>query len=77
MAEQLVESLSAKFDPEKYHDEYREQVIEMIEAKAAGQEIVSQPAVDRSAHGRRPHGRPRSEPGRVQGREEEKAKETA
>ncbi|HZN16543.1 MAG TPA: Ku protein [Acidimicrobiales bacterium] len=45
MAEQLVESLSAKFDPEKYHDEYRQQVIDMIEAKAAGQEIVSQPAV--------------------------------
>ncbi len=45
MAEQLVESLSAKFEPEKYRDEYREHVIEMIEAKAAGQEIVSQPAV--------------------------------
>jgi DNA end-binding protein Ku len=45
MAEQLVESLSAKFEPEKYRDEYRDQVLEMIEAKAAGQEIVSQPAV--------------------------------
>ena len=45
MAEQLVESLSAKFEPDKYHDEYREQVLEMIEAKAAGQEIVTQAPV--------------------------------
>jgi DNA end-binding protein Ku len=45
MAEQLVESLSAKFEPEKFRDEYRDQVLEMIEQKAAGQEIVSQPAV--------------------------------
>jgi len=45
MAEQLVESLSAKFEPDKYHDEYRDQVLEMIEAKAAGQEIVVQAPV--------------------------------
>jgi DNA end-binding protein Ku len=44
MAEALVESLTAEeFEPEKFHDTYREQVLEMIEAKAAGQ-VVSAPA---------------------------------
>ncbi|MDQ6947251.1 MAG: Ku protein, partial [Actinomycetota bacterium] len=43
MAQQLVESLSAPFDPTKYRDEYRERVIELIEAKAEGAEIA-QPA---------------------------------
>jgi DNA end-binding protein Ku len=36
MAEQLVESLAGEWSPEKYHDTYREQVMEMIEAKASG-----------------------------------------
>ena len=36
MAQQLIESLSADFEPEKYKDEYREQVLELIERKAAG-----------------------------------------
>src|SRR5919201_1788373 len=31
MARQLVESLSAEFDPSKYRDEYRERVLELIE----------------------------------------------
>ncbi len=39
MAEALVESLTADFEPEKYHDEYREQVLELIEKKAAGEEF--------------------------------------
>jgi DNA end-binding protein Ku len=43
MAAQLVESLSARFDPEKYHDDYREKVLALIEAKAEG-EIVTPPA---------------------------------
>ena len=43
MAVQLVESLAGEFGPEKYHDEYREQVLELIDQKAAGQEIVAQP----------------------------------
>ena len=40
MAEQLVESLAAPFEPEKYHDEYREQVLDLIGKKAAGEELV-------------------------------------
>jgi DNA end-binding protein Ku len=43
MAQQLVESLSAEFDPAKYHDTYREQVLELIEKKAEGQEIAAVP----------------------------------
>ncbi|QGG96677.1 non-homologous end joining protein Ku [Actinomarinicola tropica] len=42
LATQLIESLSAPFEPEKYHDTYREQVLALIEAKAAGDtELVS------------------------------------
>jgi DNA end-binding protein Ku len=44
MAQQLIGSLTAPFEPEKYHDEYRERVLELIEAKAAGEEISVQPA---------------------------------
>ncbi|HYF51470.1 MAG TPA: Ku protein [Planctomycetota bacterium] len=43
MAKQLIESLSTKFEPKKYHDEYRERVLEMIEQKAKGEEVVIQP----------------------------------
>jgi DNA end-binding protein Ku len=43
MAQQLIESLSTDFDPTRYRDEYRERVLELIEAKAEGQEITLQP----------------------------------
>ena len=43
MAQQLVESLSTEFDPSKYQDTYREQVLELIEKKAEGQEIAAAP----------------------------------
>jgi DNA end-binding protein Ku len=47
MARQLVESLAAEhFEPEKYHDQYREQVLDLIERKAAGEEIVAEPLVE-------------------------------
>ncbi len=39
MAEALVDSLSAAFEPNKYHDNYREQVLDLIERKAAGEEF--------------------------------------
>jgi DNA end-binding protein Ku len=43
MAQQLVESLSTEFDPTKYHDTYREKVLDLIEKKAEGQEIAAVP----------------------------------
>jgi DNA end-binding protein Ku len=48
MARQLIESLSADFDPSRYKDEYREKVLELIERKAAGETtvIAAAPAAD-------------------------------
>jgi DNA end-binding protein Ku len=39
MAEALVDSLAADFEPEKYRDEYREQVLALIQMKADGEEF--------------------------------------
>ena len=39
LAASLIESLSEEFDPESYHDTYRDQVMELIEMKAAGHEM--------------------------------------
>jgi len=41
MAEQLIDSLSTAFEPEAYKDEYREQLLSLIERKAEGKEIVA------------------------------------
>jgi len=46
IAKQLVESLAADFEPEKFHDTYREEVLALIERKAAGEEIAVQPSRD-------------------------------
>jgi DNA end-binding protein Ku len=40
MAQQLIDSLSSDFEPAKYRDEYRERVLELIERKAGGEEVV-------------------------------------
>jgi DNA end-binding protein Ku len=44
MAKQLIESLSSDFDPSGFTDEYRQRVLELIDRKAAGEEIAVQPA---------------------------------
>ena len=44
MAQQLIASLASDFEPSKYHDEYREKVLELVERKAEGEEIAIQPA---------------------------------
>jgi DNA end-binding protein Ku len=49
VAKQLIDSLTAKFEPDKYHDSYREQVLTLIEAKAQGQEVVSEPPPEKAA----------------------------
>ena len=46
IAKQLVESLAGPFEPERYRDTYREEVLALIERKAAGEEIAVQPAVE-------------------------------
>ena len=44
IAMQLVDSLAAKFEPKKYHDTYRKEVLDLIERKAQGEKIAVQPA---------------------------------
>jgi DNA end-binding protein Ku len=44
MAEQLIDSLTTKFDPSSYRDEYREQLLAMIERKAEGKDVLTAPA---------------------------------
>jgi DNA end-binding protein Ku len=39
MAKQLIESLSGEWNPEEYSDEYREALLQIVEAKLNGQEI--------------------------------------
>ena len=39
MAEQLVEMLRGPFEPERYRDEYRDRVLELVEAKRAGKVV--------------------------------------
>ncbi len=43
IAKQLVDSLAGKFEPGKYSDSYREEVLALIERKAQGEEIAVQP----------------------------------
>jgi DNA end-binding protein Ku len=49
IAKQLVESLATGWTPEQYHDEYREKVLQLIEQKAAGEEITVQPVAEEEA----------------------------
>jgi len=41
MARQLIDSLSADFEPDKFQDTYRKAVEGLIEAKAAGEEVIA------------------------------------
>ncbi|MEY2438964.1 MAG: end-binding protein Ku [Verrucomicrobiota bacterium] len=43
MAQTLVESMSTPWEPEKYRDEYREAVMEMIEQKAQNKQLPAAP----------------------------------
>jgi DNA end-binding protein Ku len=43
MAKQLIESLTGDFKPNSYRDEYREELLDLLERKAAGKEVVSAP----------------------------------
>lgn len=49
IAKQLVESLATSWDPAQYKDEHREKVLQLIEQKAAGEEIAVQPETQESA----------------------------
>lgn len=51
MAKALVDSMSAQWDPEKYHDDYRDALMDVIEEKveSGGKEIESKPTKAPSA----------------------------
>jgi DNA end-binding protein Ku len=40
MAKQLIDSLTSEFDPGKYRDEYREELLALIDRKAQGKAVV-------------------------------------
>ena len=43
MAKMLISSLEAEFEPQKYHDSYRDNLQQMIEAKIEGKKVVATP----------------------------------
>ena len=49
MAKQLISSLSGDFDASKYRDEYREELLSLLEQKSQGKEIVSKPSEEPTA----------------------------
>jgi DNA end-binding protein Ku len=51
MAGQLIDSLATEFEPDKYRDGYREQVLDLLEQKASGEvrSIEAAPAAEEAA----------------------------
>jgi DNA end-binding protein Ku len=49
MAEQLIESLAADFEPQKYHNTYYGRIMELIENKAAGDESAFNVSAEKGA----------------------------
>jgi DNA end-binding protein Ku len=46
VAKQLIESLAGDFEPDKFRDTYRDEVLALIERKAEGKEIAVQPPAE-------------------------------
>jgi DNA end-binding protein Ku len=46
LAGQLIDSITKSFHPENFEDEYRNQLLEVIKAKAEGKEIVEPPQIE-------------------------------
>lgn len=49
MAKKLVDSLSTEFEPDKYHDEYREKVLDFLKRKAKGKTVTIEEPVEETA----------------------------
>jgi DNA end-binding protein Ku len=47
MAESLIESMTLDFDPDEYHDSYREALQELVAAKVEGREVIQLPDTGR------------------------------
>lgn len=88
LAEQLIESLATEFQPERYHDEHRERVLELVRRKAEGEPLALPPppkrpevadlfdALKRSLEGARRRPSERAEPERRAPRAAARAKAT-
>jgi DNA end-binding protein Ku len=48
LATNLIEALAADFEPDKYKDNYRDNLLQMIEAKKQGQEVVAAPEPEKA-----------------------------
>jgi DNA end-binding protein Ku len=46
LASQLIDSITKPFDPEAFEDNYRNELLKIIKAKAEGKEIVAPPEVE-------------------------------
>jgi len=46
MAVMYVDAFESGFHPEQFHDDYREALLQVVEAKAAGREVVPAPDLD-------------------------------
>src|SRR6202163_4636503 len=46
VAKQLIDSLAGEFEPDRYSDTYREEVMALIERKAQGEQIALQPPAE-------------------------------
>ena len=64
MAASLIESMTVDFDPDEYHDHYREALQELVDAKVEGREIVQPEGPSRAGRADQPRGRAQGQPGR-------------
>lgn len=48
VATQLIDNLTTEFDPEKYKDEYRDKLLDLIQKRVAGQEVVIQETAEKT-----------------------------
>ncbi len=46
LAGQLIDSITHEFDPERFEDEYRKQLLAIVKAKAEGKELVEPPQIE-------------------------------
>jgi DNA end-binding protein Ku len=51
LATQIVDSLASNWDPERYHDTFTEELRAIIERRADGKDVVSEPDVDEGGGG--------------------------
>ena len=49
MASSLIDSMTVDFDPDEYHDRYREALQELVEAKIEGREVLQPQAEEEAA----------------------------